>query len=35
MLDIHAPRKKKYVKSKHVLLMNKALSKEILTKTRL
>ena len=35
ILDIHAPRKQKYATGKHVPFMNKALSKEIMTRTRL
>ena len=35
MLDIHAPRKQKYARGNHMPFMNKALSKEIITRTRL
>ena len=35
ILDIHALRKLKYARVNHILLMNKALSKEIMTRTRL
>ena len=35
ILDIHAPRKQKYARGNHMHFMNKALSKEIMTRTRL
>ena len=35
ILDIHAPRKQKYARDNHMHFMNKALSKEIMTRTRL
>ena len=35
ILDIHAPRKQKYATSRLVPFMNKALCKEIITRTRL
>ena len=35
ILDIHAPRKQKYTKGKNKPFMNKALSKEIMRRTRL
>ena len=35
ILDIHVPRKQKYATGKLVPFMNKALSKEIMTRTRL
>ena len=35
ILDIHAPCKQKYAKGNHMPSMNKALSKEIMTRTRL
>ena len=35
MLDIHAPRKQKYLRGNHMPFTNKALSKEIMTRTRL
>ena len=35
ILDIHTPGKQKYARSNHMLFMNKVLSKEIMTKTRL
>ena len=35
ILDIHAPRKQKYARGNHMPFMNKALSKEIITRTRL
>ena len=35
ILDIHAPRKQKYTRGNHMSFMNKALSKEIMRKTRL
>ena len=35
VLDIHAPRKQKYERGNHMPFMNEALSKEIMTKTRL
>ena len=34
-LDIHAPHKQKYARRNHMLFMNKALSHEIMTRTRL
>ena len=35
ILDIHAPRKQKYARGNHMPFMNKALSKEIMRRTRL
>ena len=35
ILDIHAPHKQKYARGNHMPFMNKALSKEIMTRTRL
>ena len=35
ILDIHAPRKQKYARGNHLSFMKKALSKEIMTRTRL
>ena len=35
ILDIHAPRKLKYARGNHMPFMNKALSKEIMTRTPL
>ena len=35
ILDIHAPRKQKNARGNHMHFMNKALSKEIMTRTRL
>ena len=35
ILDIHALRKQKYARSNHMTFMNKALSEEIMTRTRL
>ena len=35
ILDIHAPRKRKYAKSNHMRFMNKALSNEIMTRAQL
>ena len=34
ILDIHAPRKQKYTRGNHIPFTNKALSKEIMTRTR-
>ena len=34
ILDIHAPRKQKYARGNHMPFMNKALSKEIMTRNR-
>ena len=33
--DLHAPRKQKYARGNHMPFMNRALSKEIMTRTRL
>ena len=35
ILDIHAPRKQKYARGNRMPFMNKVLSKEIMTRTRL
>ena len=35
ILDLHAPRKQKYARGNHMPFMNRALSKEIMTRTRL
>ena len=35
ILDIHAPRKQKYARGNHMPVMNKAMSKEIMRRTRL
>ena len=35
ILDINAPRKQKYARGNHMPFMNKALPKEIMTRTRL
>ena len=35
ILDVHAPRKRKYARSDRMPFMNKALSKAIMTRTRL
>ena len=35
ILDIHVPRKQKYARGNHMPFMNKAMSKEIMTRTRL
>ena len=34
-LDLHAPRKQKYARGNHMPFMNRALSKEIMTRARL
>ena len=34
-LDLHVPRKQKYARGDHMPFMNRALSKEIITRTRL
>ena len=35
MLELHAPRKQKHARGNHIPFMNRALSKEIMTRTRL
>ena len=35
ILDLHVPRKQKHARGNHMLFMNRALSKEIMTRTRL
>ena len=35
VLDLHAPLKQKYARGSHMRFMNRALSKEVMTRTRL
>ena len=35
ILDLHSPRKQKYARGNHMLFMNRALSKEVMTRKRL